>query len=122
MWNASVTRRERPLAPGLLLSSRLCPSHPFISAVRFTTCAVLTFLYACFRSPEHLSPSDNNMKPPMQEELEDDLAAEEENKLINEVCRPLHHSLLLRDNLTVISHEGIQNLVSSFDHEMGSEL
>lgn len=25
------------------------------------------------------------MKPPMQEELEDDLAAEEENKLINEV-------------------------------------
>ena len=32
------------------------------------------------------------MKPPMQEELEDDLAAEEENKLINEVCcsRPEH--------------------------------
>ena len=28
------------------------------------------------------------MKPPMQEELEDDLAAEEENKLINEVRRP----------------------------------
>ena len=26
-----------------------------------------------------------DMKPPMQEELEDDLAAEEENKLINEV-------------------------------------
>lgn len=28
------------------------------------------------------------MKPPMQEELEDDLAAEEENKLINEVYLP----------------------------------
>lgn len=31
------------------------------------------------------------MKPPMQEELEDDLAAEEENKLINEVLRPSIH-------------------------------
>ena len=28
------------------------------------------------------------MKPPMQEEVEDDLAAEEENKLINEVFQP----------------------------------
>jgi hypothetical protein len=26
------------------------------------------------------------MKPAVQEDLEDDLAAEEENKLINEVC------------------------------------
>ena len=29
------------------------------------------------------------MKPPMQDELEDDLAAEEENKLINEVLQPM---------------------------------
>ena len=29
------------------------------------------------------------MKPPMQDELEDDLAAEEENKLINEVLKPI---------------------------------
>lgn len=32
------------------------------------------------------------MKPPMQEELEDDLAAEEENKLINEVYLPGTHN------------------------------
>jgi hypothetical protein len=30
------------------------------------------------------------MKPAVQEDLEDDLAAEEENKLINEVRDPTH--------------------------------
>lgn len=37
------------------------------------------------------------MKPPMQEELEDDLAAEEENKLINEVyLHGTHNSIELQ--------------------------
>lgn len=53
------------------------------------------------------------MKPPMQEELEDDLAAEEENKLINEVYQPYLLDLLNHDTHNG-QPEGIQNLVRPF--------
>lgn len=43
------------------------------------------------------------MKPSMQDELEDDLAAEEENKLINEVIWPRDASkLVLCTDLDVV--------------------
>jgi len=52
------------------------------------------------------------MKPPMQEEVEDDLAAEEENKLINEV-RTLR---LLRSS--IVSSYTYLNALRSTRHGM----
>lgn len=49
------------------------------------------------------------MKPAVEEEMEDEYAAEEENKLINEVCpMPVQKPSQYSDNLT-----GVQNMVTN---------
>ena len=52
------------------------------------------------------------MKPAMIQDEEDDLAAEEENKLINEVSAPSVSSQRTRKSLSV-GLVGVQDMVSS---------
>lgn len=79
-----MTRRETQLAQSsvLVLDS---DSHPQLLLV--SLCPLRILLGDTPHIPYH-STQHTAMKPPMQEELEDDLAAEEENKLINEVLQP----------------------------------
>lgn len=68
-------------------------THPFHHAPTRRVLSILVSfarLHTRFSHPKSLPV----MKPPMQEELEDDLAAEEENKLINEVFKPSPHTRL----------------------------
>ena len=68
-------------------------SHPFHAPTRRARSVLFSLgrAHIRFSPPPPEIPVHPTMKPPMQEELEDDLAAEEENKLINEVLRPSIH-------------------------------
>lgn len=51
------------------------------------------------------------MKPTVQEEMEDDIAAEEENKLINEVRLRRRRVFVFSNQYSCAVFLGIQNLV-----------
>ncbi len=83
-----MTRRERRMVARGLGWTSFLPATRLASILHrdsARTCLASTArAYLCL-----ISDFPHTMKPPMQEELEDDLAAEEENKLINEVLQPV---------------------------------